>query len=265
MRCLAWKRGGRDFSEKIMKKKKWLCVVPVILAAVVGCAACFVWKSAERTAAVGTDGENQVKRLCYSKYYNDDGTLNCLNGKASDITELCEYENLQLQYSDLNLEEDADEEVISRKLGRYLKDYLVDSCELDGLSDAFAGHQMEIMRYELEQDYEFEKAVQEMSHGTFYDTIYDYYGVERDAYEDYVSEQGIREAVLAVIVQAIAEQQGIQVTREDADQYLDEQQMEESFDELAEKYGKGYLYHITMQDKVFAFIESELTLKKDGE
>ena len=70
---------------------------------------------------------------------------------------------------------------------------------------------------------------------------------------------------MAVIVQAIAEQQGISVTQDDVERYLEQQQMEESLAELSDRYGQGYLYHITLQDKVFDFIESKLMLKKDGE
>lgn len=252
--------------KRFMQKKKMLCAALVIcLIAAVGCWGISVRKAAKRDAAAGSDAANQVKALDYSKYYNEDGTLKEFEGKVSDYVKLCEYQNLELLYSDLNLEEDADEETISRKLDRYLKDYLTDSCEITELRDDFIAQQTDIMEYELKQEYEFERAVKELSYGTSYDTIYDYYGVEEDEYEDYVSQQGVKSAALAVIVQAIAEEEKIIVTHGDVEKYLDRQKMEQDYDELSLEYGEGYLYHITMQDKVFTFIKSRLTLKKDGE
>lgn len=251
--------------KNFIRKKRLLCAVLAILVISAGCTVYFIRRGQTRDAEAGMDGAKQIKALQYSKYYKDDGTLNWMDGKASDMVELCAYENLQLKYSDLNLEEDANEETISRKLGSYLEDYLTDSCEVNGLSGEFASQQTEIMYYELEQEYEFERAVKKLSYGTSYDTVYDYYGMEENEYESYVSEKGIREATLAVIVQAIAEQQGISVTQDDVERYLEQQQMEESLAELSDQYGQGYLYHITLQDKVFDFIESKLMLKKDGE
>lgn len=245
-------------------------LLSLVLVAGVAAAGMAIRNAATETERSGQgnleDTASKVKELGYSKFYHEDGSLNWLDGSAEDYVTLCSYEGIELLYSDMNLAEDADADTINEKLNRYLNDYIVDCSDFQNLSQDFITNQTDIMDYELNQTYEFEKSVAELSYGTTYENIHDYYGMTQGEYEGFKDEQGNRAAALAVAVEAIAEKEQVQVNSEEVKEYVLEQDYEEKdYNVVVEEYGIGYLTHIALQDKVFDLIKEDIRLTKDGD
>lgn len=127
----------------------------------------------------------------------------------------------------------------------YVWDYVNNNSEVTEYPEDYYKNELEVYALEMENQYNYYNEYYYAMMGQYmWDSVYAFYEVDEAGYDELVKSYAENGTKQALIVQAIAEDAGLEVTEDDLLNYLTEiGYSSSSYESIAEKYGEGYIYH----------------------
>lgn len=154
-------------------------------------------------------------------------------------------------------------EEIAKK--NYVENYLKDNTIVVQYPGAFLKGLKSVKKYEDLQSYEQMNELYSQYYGEGFSSFEDYTGQTNEEYDNALIETAKEEAKNKLLIQAIAENEGITVSEDEfkayiKDQYGDDE--ESTINEQVEKYGKGYLMQEILTRKVNDYVNDLATIEQ---
>ncbi len=146
----------------------------------------------------------------------------------------------------------------------YLWDYVNKNSVVTEYPEEYLQNEYEVYTLEMQSQYEYYNNYYYSMMGQYmWNNIYEFYEVEEAGYDDLVKKNAEDSTKQSLIIQAIAEDAGIEATEEDMLAYLTEiGYSSSSYETIAEKYGQGYIYQQTLYSMVEDLLLENSTVNK---
>lgn len=146
----------------------------------------------------------------------------------------------------------------------YIWDYVKENSEVKSYPEEYFQNEYSIYEYELENQYNYYDQYYYSAYGQhLWNDIYEFYEVEESEYGDMVNDYAENSVKQSMIIQAIAEDAGIEVTDDDTMDYITGLGYDSSsYDSIITKYGKGYVCQNTLYSMIENKLIEEATVKK---
>lgn len=138
----------------------------------------------------------------------------------------------------------------------YVWNYVSENSVVTEYPEDYYQNELEVYALEMENQYNYYNEYYYAMMGQYmWNNVYEFFEVDEAGYEDLVKDYAENGTKQMLIVQAIAEDTGIEATEDDLLTYLTEIGYDSSsFESIAEKYGEGYIY----QQALYTLVEDVL-------
>ncbi|MCQ2507038.1 MAG: hypothetical protein MJ113_07740 [Lachnospiraceae bacterium] len=147
-------------------------------------------------------------------------------------------------------------ELENKALVQYIKNFLIENSVLNSYSQDYYDKKIEAYDNQYTYQYEFYNNLYQSAEGIpLYESIYDYYSVSPEEYQENLEKSVIDDLKLALACQKIAYENRITVDEDDVASYLlSEGHETASANTLKSSYGYPYFAQLALQDKVIRLI-----------
>lgn len=147
----------------------------------------------------------------------------------------------------------------------YVGNYLKENTTVNQYPASLVKGAKEVKKYDDLQSYEQMNQIYAQYYGQGFSSFEEYTGQTEDEYNAELDEAGKEEVKNKLMIQAIAEEEGIDVSEDEFKDYIKEQygdSDEDTINEQVEKYGKGYLMQEILTKKVNDFVNDLATIEQ---
>lgn len=184
---------------------------------------------------------------------------------APELTDDFVKENLSEYASTVDgLRTYIEESLAENNKQTYIWDYLKENSEVKSYPEEYFQNEISIYEYELENQYNYYNEYYYSAYGQYlWNSIYEFYEIDESEYSDMINDYAENSTKQCMIVQAIAEDAGIEVTDDDVMDYLTGLGYDSSsYDSIVAKYGKGYVCQNTLYSMIEKKLIEEATVNK---
>lgn len=142
------------------------------------------------------------------------------------------------------------------KVQDYVWNYISENSEIVSYPEEYLGNLLEVMRYQYESEYNYYNQYYYSLAGEYqWDSIYDYYDVDEEGYEQSISEGAYSEAMYYMLAQAVYEKFNLSVSDDDILACISKRgYSDDDLSGLISTYGEGYIRQSAMGDVVSSYI-----------
>lgn len=158
-----------------------------------------------------------------------------------------------------------EDEGFESELENYVHTYIVENSKVTSYPEDYTEDIMGITKFETNQEYEYMNEYYYTYMGVYlYDSLADYAGVKNELeYEAVLRIEAEEKVAESLIIQAIYEDAGLEVTSEHVDAVLDDMgTSSEMMSQIEEMYGKGYIYQLAIKEAVIEYLMDTVNVIK---
>ncbi len=158
-----------------------------------------------------------------------------------------------------------EKEIYSEQLSEYLTDYVVENSKILDYPADFLKMLIELNHSTYENQYKFYNEQAYENFGVYpWNTVYEFFELSKEEYEKRVISEAYNTLSYYMVLQAIYQQEGLNISDSTAKEYLIANgYSEESSSEVLAKYGEGFAAQLAIESTVRSFLSDNCIVTRE--